>query len=549
MKWRGRQGSRNIEDRRRSGGKTAGGIGGVGLIAVLVIGYFLGIDVSPLLNSTNPGSSGQSTQITQADEQAAEFVSVTLKDTETIWVEIFQQQIGRNYNPATLVLFKGATSSPCGGANGASGPFYCPADKKAYLDTEFFTTLSRRLGASGDFAAAYVVAHEIAHHVQNELGTLGEANRARQRMNQADSNRVSVMIELQADCYSGIWARYAQDRLGTLEAGDLKQSDVRIEKFPSAIDAAAAFKADPSIDAAVVWSPDDEDCVRAVPGAKILENTKSASNIIADVFLAKKNYIDDNKDKLSKLYEGWMKGAAEINSSDDAKRKAAKILAENFNGFDEATTYQAIQNVRLCTHGDNMNFFGLDRNYQGVTGEKLYSKMSNEYAKLGYMDNRPPSWRLISRSDVVQSANLVGSEHDAEAGKTFVKVTTEEGKKKEAIATKRLKIGFASGSYQLDGNAKTLIDLTFVDIAKAFSNAQIRIEGNTDNVGSRATNIALSQKRAQSVADYLIKVHGMPVERFIIIGNGPSKPVAGCEGNNSSACKSKNRRTEFELVK
>ena len=224
MKWRGRQGSRNIEDRRRSGGKTAGGIGGVGLIAVLVIGYFLGIDVSPLLNSTNPGSSGQSTQITQADEQAAEFVSVTLKDTETIWVEIFQQQIGRNYNPATLVLFKGATSSPCGGANGASGPFYCPADKKAYLDTEFFTTLSRRLGASGDFAAAYVVAHEIAHHVQNELGTLGEANRARQRMNQADSNRVSVMIELQADCYSGIWARYAQDRLGTLEAGDLKEA-------------------------------------------------------------------------------------------------------------------------------------------------------------------------------------------------------------------------------------------------------------------------------------------------------------------------------------
>jgi NitT/TauT family transport system substrate-binding protein len=337
--------------------------------------------------------------------------------------------------------------------------------------------------------------------------------------------------------------------LWLLEAGDLKQSDVIIEKFPSAIDAAAAFKADPSINAAVVWSPDDEDCVRAVPGAKILENTKSASNIIADVFLAKKNYIDDNKDRLAKLYEGWMKGAAELNNSDDAKRKAAKILAENFNGFDEATTYQAIQNVRLCTHGDNMNFFGLNRNYQGVTGEKLYSKMSNEYAKLGYMEGRPPSWRLISRSDVVQSANLVGSEHDAEAGKTFVKVTTEEGKQKEAIATKRLKIGFDSGSYQLDGNAKTLIDLTFVDIAKAFSNAQIRIEGNTDNVGSKATNISLSKKRAQAVANYLIQIHGMPSERFIIIGNGPDKPVAGCEGNSSAACKSKNRRTEFELVK
>lgn len=226
MKWQGRRGSRNIEDRRgRAGGKTAGGIGGVGLVAVLVIGYFLGVDVTPLLNNGGgPASNIGSGEMTQADEQAGKFVAVTLADTEVIWTEIFQKQLNRTYRPATLVLFKGTTQSPCGGASGASGPFYCPADKKAYLDTDFFTTLSRRLGASGDFAAAYVVAHEIAHHVQNELGTLSQANAARQRMNKADSNRVSVMIELQADCYSGIWARYAQDRLGTLEQGDLKEA-------------------------------------------------------------------------------------------------------------------------------------------------------------------------------------------------------------------------------------------------------------------------------------------------------------------------------------
>ena len=227
MKWQGRRGSQNIEDRRKSGGgKAAGGIGGVGLIAVLAIGYFMGVDPATLLNIAGGGQTTSSgpVEITQEDQERGTFVSVTLRDTEVIWTEVFKQQLGRTYNPATLVLFKGSTQSPCGGASGASGPFYCPADKKAYLDTSFFTTMSRKLGASGDFAAAYVVAHEIAHHVQNEMGTLGEANRARQSMSQGDSNRVSVMIELQADCYSGIWARYAQEKLKTLERGDLGEA-------------------------------------------------------------------------------------------------------------------------------------------------------------------------------------------------------------------------------------------------------------------------------------------------------------------------------------
>jgi predicted metalloprotease len=228
MKWRGRRGSRNIEDRRgrRSVGK-AGGVGGFGLIAILVIGYFLGIDVSPLLQGGGTTGGSQQTvsqEITPADRQAGEFVSVVLADTEEVWAEIFRDQVGQPYNPATLVLFKGATQSPCGGANGASGPFYCPADRKAYLDTDFFVTLERRMGAGGDFAAAYVVAHEIAHHVQNELGILGQANRIRQQSSQERSNQISVRIELQADCFSGIWARYAQARFNSLEQGDLAEA-------------------------------------------------------------------------------------------------------------------------------------------------------------------------------------------------------------------------------------------------------------------------------------------------------------------------------------
>ena len=124
----------------------------------------------------------------------------------------------------SLSFTKGVTQSPCGGANGATGPFYCPLDEKVYLDTSFFTTLSQRLGARGDFAAAYVVAHEVAHHVQNELGILGETQRVRARVSEVESNAISVRTELQADCFSGIWARYAQDALGTLDPGDVAEA-------------------------------------------------------------------------------------------------------------------------------------------------------------------------------------------------------------------------------------------------------------------------------------------------------------------------------------
>lgn len=228
MKWQGRRGSRNIEDRRRrtGGGKTIGGVGGIGLIAILIIGYALGIDVTPLLNQvgTTGGTSTHSTQITAADEQAAQFVSVTLADTEDIWHDIFNRQIGAAYQPPILVLYKGVTQSPCGGASGATGPFYCPGDKKVYLDTAFFTTMERQLGAGGDFASAYVVAHEVAHHVQNELGILGQANRIRAQSSTEDSNAISVRIELQADCFSGIWAREVDRRFDTLERGDIKEA-------------------------------------------------------------------------------------------------------------------------------------------------------------------------------------------------------------------------------------------------------------------------------------------------------------------------------------
>ncbi len=223
MEWRGRRGSSNIEDRRGQPARGGVAVGGVGMIAVLLIGYFLGIDVTPLLEGGGQPATA-SREMTDQDRAAAEFVSVTLADTEEVWADVFRDQLGRSYQPATLVLFSGATQSPCGGASGATGPFYCPLDRKAYLDTDFFVTLDRRLGAKGDFAAAYVVAHEIAHHVQNELGILEQANQVRARVSEAESNAISVRIELQADCLSGIWARQASETFGSIERGDLEEA-------------------------------------------------------------------------------------------------------------------------------------------------------------------------------------------------------------------------------------------------------------------------------------------------------------------------------------
>lgn len=196
------------------------------MIVVRLIGAFLGVDVTPLLQDQAAPAGGQSApaELSAEEKAAGRFVSVVLADTEEAWAEIFRTQLRRDYRPATLVLFSGATQSPCGGASGATGPFYCPADRKAYLDTAFFATLERRLGASGDFAAAYVVAHEIAHHDQNELGILAQVNQRRRQVGQAESNALSGRTELQADCFAGLWARQAQAMFASVQAGDIEEA-------------------------------------------------------------------------------------------------------------------------------------------------------------------------------------------------------------------------------------------------------------------------------------------------------------------------------------
>ncbi len=225
MKWQGRRTSRNIEDRRgtRSPGAAIGGAGGIGVLLVVIVGAFLGVDLTPLLNGDAGAPAGPSApaELTEADREVGEFVAVTLADTEEVWADIFRTEFRQEYRPTTLVLFKGQTGSACGLASAATGPFYCPPEQKVYLDTDFFLTMQRQLGAGGDFAFAYVVAHEVGHHVQNLLGILDEMNRQRARLDEVRANRISVMIELQADCFAGVWARKAGERWGSLERGDI----------------------------------------------------------------------------------------------------------------------------------------------------------------------------------------------------------------------------------------------------------------------------------------------------------------------------------------
>ncbi|MBM9595617.1 KPN_02809 family neutral zinc metallopeptidase [Roseitranquillus sediminis] len=222
MRWRGRRGSVNVSDRRGSRGVVRGGAGGLGVLAIVLVGWLLGVDLTPLLGEAEVRAPTRPS--TAAEEEAGAFVSVVLADTEDVWAAVFRDQVRESYHPPTLVLFSGMTNSGCGQASAATGPFYCPLDGRAYLDTAFFTALERRFGAGGDFAAAYVVAHEVAHHVQREIGILGEAHAIRRQVSESESNAISVRLELQADCLAGLWAHHAQERFAILEEGDVAEA-------------------------------------------------------------------------------------------------------------------------------------------------------------------------------------------------------------------------------------------------------------------------------------------------------------------------------------
>lgn len=223
MKWKGRMGSGNIEDRRGMSrrGMIAGG--GIGTIVIAIIVLLLGGDPSQLLNMGPSETSTEQVATTPEEDEMAQFVSVVLKDTETVWGKIFEES-GSTYRQPTLVLFRDQVESACGLASSASGPFYCPSDQKLYIDLSFCDQLRTRFGASGDFAVAYVIAHEVGHHVQNMLGVLEKVDKQKSSLSESRANELSVRVELQADFLAGMWAHYAKEMLNTLESGDIDEA-------------------------------------------------------------------------------------------------------------------------------------------------------------------------------------------------------------------------------------------------------------------------------------------------------------------------------------
>ena len=228
MKLDGRRESSNVEDRRgMSGGTVAGlGLGGIALVAIitLLMGGNLGDVFQNVQNAGGIGSVTEqsSYQPTAEEEELATFAKQILAGTEDVWTKIFAQY-GRTYVPPKLVLFSGAVQSACGGATSSTGPFYCSGDNCVYLDLSFFTNMKRQIGADGDFAYAYVIAHEVGHHVQNLLGILGQAHQQMSRVSEKESNQISVRLELQADFFAGVWAHHDNKLFGSLEEGDVDE--------------------------------------------------------------------------------------------------------------------------------------------------------------------------------------------------------------------------------------------------------------------------------------------------------------------------------------
>ncbi|EMI55762.1 KPN_02809 family neutral zinc metallopeptidase [Rhodopirellula sallentina] len=227
MRWKGRRQSENVEDRRTMGRPAAVG-GGIGIVLIAIVIGLLGGNPQQFLqqarqNQAAPGPGGEPAELTPEEQEAGEFVATVFADTEDVWTRLFADN-GLDYRKPTLVLFKDHVRSGCGMASSGTGPFYCPADQKVYLDTSFFSQLSRQLGAPGDFAQAYVVAHEVGHHVQKLLGYTDQVDKIRQQVPEVEYNKYSVKLELQADFFAGVMLHHADRMHNIIERGDIEEA-------------------------------------------------------------------------------------------------------------------------------------------------------------------------------------------------------------------------------------------------------------------------------------------------------------------------------------
>lgn len=332
--------------------------------------------------------------------------------------------------------------------------------------------------------------------------------------------------------------------INILETNGIGPNEVTYVKVGSGDVAAEYFKAG-KVDACVTWSPIDADCVKAIPGSKVLISTKQASELSSDGLIAKADYINSNKEKLTKLVSAILFANSQIAGNPDALKEASELFATSFKGFKPQDCIDGSKNVRYVTLGDEINYFGLNGTFNGVTAEQTYSKMARVYEQIGLTKN-PLPWRKVSDTSIIEAlmaSNDVKGEQSAENVTKF-QAPTKELETKANISDKKVAVQFQTGSDILDNDARSLIDKEFVNIAKQFRDIRIRVEGNTDNVGGPELNRKLSYRRAKSVVNYLVKECGLDPNRFIIVGNGSKHAIAdGVEGDNI-----KYRVTDFQLI-
>ena len=344
--------------------------------------------------------------------------------------------------------------------------------------------------------------------------------------------------------------------LNLIRVSGFNQSQFKIQEAKDGLDAADYFRKE-QVDAAFVWSPDDVKLPNDVKGAKALFTTKTAPDIIWDCMLVRDAELQtpEKRAAIKNFVAGWLYGSSLINTNSAARAEAVQDMVQIFGLPTEDWSNLSI--AKFMTLGDNLNFFGLNPSYKGVTGEELYSRMGDEYKKLNLNSGEPvisgniPPWREVSDPSIIQelehNPKLETAKQNAEVPREFV-TPTKEIANAPAVTTNNITVEYPTGSAELTFEAKRTIKHEFGSLARGFSNAYIRIEGNTDNVGSYSFNKDLSFKRANNMKAYLISEYGWSPKRFIIKGNGPDNPVPGCEDNVTDEQRARNRRTEFELV-
>ena len=328
-----------------------------------------------------------------------------------------------------------------------------------------------------------------------------------------------------------------------LDAAGMSLRDIEIEELYYTEDVINVFNRT-GADAMIIPAVQAEKLQQNLNLGKILQTTEQASHVIAHTFVAKSDFVSENKDIINQFYLGWMKAASEINANPNAAETAAFHYASELP-YSNEESMENLQQVKLCNHADNKEFFS--SNSSLLTGEAIYKEMGKQYAKSNLAPSPRPRWKTVVYDDAIAYGDkMIGRVKKYNTDKSF---SLEEAEPEDLFSIKPLVINFPSGESTLTASSQSFIDVRLANLLYSYSNTRIRIEGNTENLGNPEAEKNLSEKRARAVASYLIKEYDFDPSRFIIQGNGSSNPVRGCETLNSDACKAKNRRTEFHFLK